>query len=127
MGTKGDTASTKGAVFADAIVSRLESLGEVTTKGMFGGYGIYQAGKMFALATSNAELFLKTEDGRSRSGVGHRKTRETRVEELPLAASSQGSEPESSPSSPVGHAATWSLQSRHIRSAIRYPRSARGG
>ena len=75
MGTKGDTASTKGAVFVDAIVPRLESLGEVTTKGMFGGYGIFQAGKMFALATSNAELFLKTEDGRSRSGVGHRKTR----------------------------------------------------
>jgi len=62
MGTKGDKASTKGAVFADAMVPRLESLGAVTTKGMFGGYGIFQAGKMFALVTSNAELFLKVDD-----------------------------------------------------------------
>jgi len=62
MGTKGDKASTKGAVFAKAIVPRLESLGKVTMKGMFGGFGIFQDGKMFALVTSNAELFFKVDD-----------------------------------------------------------------
>ncbi len=29
---------------------------------MFGGYGIFQAGKMFALVTSGAELFFKVDD-----------------------------------------------------------------
>lgn len=62
MGRQGDKASTRGARFADAIVPKLASLGEVTTKSMFGGYGIFQAGKMFALVTSDAELFLKTDD-----------------------------------------------------------------
>ena len=32
------------------------------TKKMFGGYGIFQAGKMFALVTSGAELFFKVDD-----------------------------------------------------------------
>ncbi len=62
MGVKGDKTTTKGAEFLDAIVPRLENLGQVTNKGMFGGYGLFQAGKMFALVTSGAELFLKVDD-----------------------------------------------------------------
>ena len=62
MGVKGNKATSKGAEFADKIVPRLEHLGEVTIKGMFGGYGIFHDGKMFALVTSNAELFLKADE-----------------------------------------------------------------
>ena len=62
MGAKGDKTTRKGTEFTDAIVPRLESLGNVTTKGMFGGSGIFQDGKMFALVTSSAELFLKVDD-----------------------------------------------------------------
>ena len=62
MGAKGDKATRKGTEFTDTIVPRLERLGNVTTKGMFGGSGIFQAGKMFALVTSSAELFFKVDD-----------------------------------------------------------------
>ncbi len=62
MGIKGDRATTHGAEFAEGTAGRLEPLGEVTTKKMFGGYGIFRAGKMFALVTSSAELFLKVDD-----------------------------------------------------------------
>jgi len=62
MGIKGAKATTEGAEFAQALVPRLEGLGDVTTKGMFGGHGIFQAGKMFALVTSGAELFLKADE-----------------------------------------------------------------
>ncbi len=62
MGIKGAKATTAGAEFANALVPRFEGLGDVTKKGMFGGYGFFQAGKMFALVTSGAELFLKADD-----------------------------------------------------------------
>ena len=62
MGIKGDRATINGAEFAEGLAQRLEPLGEVKTKKMFGGYGIFQAGKMFALVTSGAELFFKVDD-----------------------------------------------------------------
>lgn len=62
MGIKGNKATARGAEFADALVPRLGALGDVTTKKMFGGHGIFQAGKMFGLVTSGAELFLKADD-----------------------------------------------------------------
>ncbi len=62
MGLKGDRATSNGVEFVDALVPRLAPLGEVTTKCMFGGFGIFQAGKMFALVTSGSELFLKVDD-----------------------------------------------------------------
>ena len=65
MGTKGDRQTAKGAQFAEDCVSRLAPLKQVSTKKMFGGFGIYQEGKMFALITSDAELFFKV-DGSNR-------------------------------------------------------------
>lgn len=62
MGIKGAKATTAGAEFTNALVPRLEGLGDVTLKSMFGGHGIFQAGKMFALVTSGAELFLKADE-----------------------------------------------------------------
>lgn len=37
-------------------------LGEVQTKSMFGGYGLFFDGAMFALVTRDNELFLKADD-----------------------------------------------------------------
>jgi len=62
MGVKGDKATSKGVEFVETLVPRLAPLGEVTTKSMFGGYGIFQTGKMFALVTSSGELFLKADE-----------------------------------------------------------------
>ena len=48
-------------------MARLEPFGDVTTKAMFGGNGIWEAGDMFALITSDSELHFKADsDTRSR-------------------------------------------------------------
>lgn len=39
----------------------LEPLGDVTSRAMFGGFGIYEGGKMFALI-GDAELYFKVDD-----------------------------------------------------------------
>lgn len=62
MGVKGNKATSDGAKFVDTVLPRLDSLGEITKKSMFGGYGIFQAGKMFALVTSKAQLYFKVDD-----------------------------------------------------------------
>ncbi len=62
MGRKGDRQSSPGARFCEDLLPRLAALGAVSSKKMFGGYGLFQAGKMFGLITSDAELFLKVTD-----------------------------------------------------------------
>lgn len=62
MGTK-DSKLTPGATdSAETFVDRLRSLGDVTSKKMFGGYGIFESGKMFALVNSQGNIFLKAVD-----------------------------------------------------------------
>jgi DNA transformation protein len=59
MGTKGSKLSPAATDNANAFVERLMPLGDVTSKKMFGGYGIFEGGKMFALVDSDGEIFLK--------------------------------------------------------------------
>ncbi len=67
MGKKGDRQTAEGAQFCEDLLPRLERLGAVSSKKMFGGYGLFQAGKMFGLITSDARLFLKVgESNRAR-------------------------------------------------------------
>ena len=61
MGTKNDKQTAAGAQFSEALLRRLMPLGAVTVKKMFGGFGIFQKGKMFGLVSSDAELFLKVD------------------------------------------------------------------
>ena len=48
--------------FISKVLLLLTPLGEVTSKRMFGGYGIFFEGRMFAFVTKNDELFLKADD-----------------------------------------------------------------
>ena len=67
MGRKGDRQTAEGARFCDDLLTRLGTLSAVSSKKMFGGYGLFQAGKMFGLITSDAQLFLKVgESNRAR-------------------------------------------------------------
>ena len=43
-------------------VGRIFPLGEITTKKMFGGYGVFEDGVMFALITSTGFVHLKVDD-----------------------------------------------------------------
>ena len=62
MGTKGDKQTAASATTAEALVEALQPLGEVTTKKMFGGHGIFAAGTMFALVDSSGRAFLRAGD-----------------------------------------------------------------
>ena len=48
--------------FHDDVLAVLSDLGDVTSQAMFGGYGIWQSGDMFALISSDSTLYFKVDD-----------------------------------------------------------------
>ena len=62
MGRKGDRQTAEGARLSEGLLPRLKPLGSISSKKMFGGYGLFQKGKMFGLVTSDAEFFLKLDE-----------------------------------------------------------------
>ena len=62
MAKKKSPQTSPKQAFHDAILAKLETLGDITSKSMFGGFGIFYAGSMFALITSDAELFFKADE-----------------------------------------------------------------
>ena len=59
MGEKGAKQRQMAAQAAHGLVDDLASLGDVTSKGMFGGFGIFESGVMFALVDSAGTAFLR--------------------------------------------------------------------
>ncbi len=62
MGQKGAKLTPEATEAAELLVRRLSTLGEVTSRKMFGGYGIFESGSMFALITSTGVAHLKVDD-----------------------------------------------------------------
>lgn len=62
MGKQGDKLTNSSTQAAEDLQRRLSTLGEITTKKMFGGYGIFESGKMFALVDSAGGVYLKADD-----------------------------------------------------------------
>lgn len=52
--------------YVEYVMERLEPLGAVTGRRMFGGYGIWEDGAMFALIDRESTLYFKADD-RTRS------------------------------------------------------------
>lgn len=52
---------SKRSGFVDYLVEQLAPLGEVSAKSMFGGWGIYHEGRMFALVADDT-LYFKVDD-----------------------------------------------------------------
>ncbi len=75
MGRKGDRETAEGAQFCDGLLLRLKPLGTVSSKKMFGGFGLLKKGKMFGLITSDAEFFLKVDDS-NRAGFRHARSQQ---------------------------------------------------
>jgi DNA transformation protein len=48
--------------YVDEVMARLAPLGAVTGRPMFGGYGIWEDGDMFALVDSGSTLHFKVDD-----------------------------------------------------------------
>ena len=59
MTTKDDNLSTKAV---KEFAGRILPLGGITHKKMFGGYGVFEEGTMFALITSEGNVHLKADD-----------------------------------------------------------------
>jgi DNA transformation protein len=62
MGTKGDQLTNDAARVVQEFVGRVNPLGDITDKKMFGGYGVFESGKMFALVNSGGDIYLKVVD-----------------------------------------------------------------
>ena len=62
MGEKGAKNSQDAAETCERSVQDLTPLGEVSSRKMFGGYGIFESSIMFALVNSQGDLFLKADD-----------------------------------------------------------------
>jgi DNA transformation protein len=60
--------------FFDLVLEKLASLGAVTGKSMFGGFGVFHEGEMFGLI-SNDVLYLKA-DGSNRAEYEKRSSRQ---------------------------------------------------
>lgn len=62
MGIKGDKHTEDAAISAELLVSKIEGIGRITSKKMFGGHGIFHEAKMFGLIDSKGKCFLKVDD-----------------------------------------------------------------
>jgi DNA transformation protein len=62
MGEKGAKEGQDAAAIVEQLLRDLTPLGEVSSRKMFGGYGIFEGSTMFALVNSQGELFLKADD-----------------------------------------------------------------
>ncbi len=65
MGEKGARQTAAGAAMAERLRDDLAALGNVTTKKMFGGHGVFEDGIMFALVDSQGTPYLRADDATS--------------------------------------------------------------
>jgi DNA transformation protein len=62
MGEKGSKTHNDSVINAELFVEKLSPLGDVTSKKMFGGHGIFLRGKMFGMINPKGIGFLKADD-----------------------------------------------------------------
>lgn len=62
MGLKGDKLTGTAVEVASSLVDVLSVLGEITSKRMFGGVGVFHEGKMFAMVNSKGGILFKVDD-----------------------------------------------------------------
>ncbi len=59
MGQKGAKLTQEATKASERLVHTLSDLGKVYRRMMFGGYGIFESGAMFALITSEGKILFK--------------------------------------------------------------------
>lgn len=62
MGEKGASLTSDATQSYERFTEALRPLGFITGKKMFGGYGIFESGTMFALVNSDGMIFLKADE-----------------------------------------------------------------
>lgn len=48
--------------FLAYVLEQLDGVGNVTSRAMFGGHGIYESGAIFAIVSSDSTLYFKVDD-----------------------------------------------------------------
>lgn len=62
MGRREDKLTQDSMLVAELLVDKLQMIGAISTKKMFGGHGIFHEGKMFGIIDSKGTAFLKGDD-----------------------------------------------------------------
>jgi len=62
MGVKGDKNTDQANLAVQEIASKLDPIGNITTKKMFGGHGVFHDGKMFGIVDSKGNAFFKASE-----------------------------------------------------------------
>ena len=62
MGQKGSKLPNNATTAVEAFASQIAPLGDITRKKMFGGYGVFESGKMISLVNSDGGVDLKVGD-----------------------------------------------------------------
>lgn len=62
MGKKGDKDTGAATASAEHLVPKLAEAGEVTSKKMFGGVGVFESGTMFGIIDSAGAIFFRAGD-----------------------------------------------------------------
>lgn len=62
MGEKGAKLTDVAGKQAEMLVEKIASIGDISSKKMFGGYGVFCRGKMFALVNSQGIIHFKVGD-----------------------------------------------------------------
>jgi DNA transformation protein len=62
MGETGAKLTSESSQASEDIQSRLGNLGNIRTRKMFGGYGVFEEDKMFALIDSSGQVFFKVDE-----------------------------------------------------------------
>lgn len=62
MGIKGSNLSSTASEAVEKYIAKIESIAGITSKKMFGGYGVFHEGKMFSLVNSEGGIYLKSDE-----------------------------------------------------------------
>lgn len=62
MGEKGAKSGQDSADAVEQLLDTLGPIGDVSSRKMFGGYGVFESGAMFALVNSAGVVHLKADD-----------------------------------------------------------------
>ena len=62
MGKKGSKLTKKATEMCQQFIDTLAGIGEITSRKMFGGYGIFENAVMFALVNPEGGIFLKVNE-----------------------------------------------------------------
>ena len=62
MGIKGNKLSDDASLSVELLKEKLSQISGITSKKMFGGFGVFHEEKMFALVNSKGEMYLKAND-----------------------------------------------------------------